>query len=65
MRATTTTKTIDQEPIEEKKIIIEKPKDDMSCGDCGKKIVNFVVANGVRFCNDDCLNHYISKRCDA
>ena len=38
----------------------EKTNDDMKCGKCGKELDKFSAANGIRFCNDECLNEFFA-----
>ena len=63
INATVTTGSLEsvaEEPvtIKRKKTIDKKSLD--NCGCCGKKLTLFVAADGLRFCNDDCLKEYFS-----
>ena len=59
--ASTTTKSFEEKPKEEvKEVKKTKTNDDMKCGKCGKELDKFSAANGIRFCNDECLNEFFA-----
>lgn len=59
IKATVTTDSI--QPVQPKRRKKEAPKVDLEkCGACAKTIEKFVVADGQRFCSDECVKDYLS-----
>lgn len=62
IKATVTTETGLEKtpaPVKKRKKTVAKPNLD-KCGCCEKKLEAFVAADGLRFCNDDCVKEFLA-----